>query len=372
MTRPSRVAAVPGNPIVRERMARQQVTAPSFDDPVEVVRSLGAMQAQDYGQSLWAIASRLRVPAIEPVRDAIASGRILRTWPMRGTIHWVPAEDAGWMVGVSAERTLRSARTRHEELGVDAAAVAAADELLTARLVGGHALARPDVMALWEDAGIRTDQQRGYHLLWTLAHHGRIAIGPMAGKQQTFVLLDEFAPEPMLFEPVAGLAELAARYLNGHGPATVHDVAWWTGTTVSASRAAVDAAAAAGRVIPFAHDDRQLWTGASTPTDVDEPVGVRLLASFDEFCLGYKTRDDCLDPRDFTKVVPGANGIFHPTFLVDGVVVGTWRRTVNAKSIDVTVDIFRPRSATLRDLRAAIDRFVDAYDLPVGAVTIDR
>lgn len=351
-------------------MARQQLTAPSFDDPVDVVRALGAIQAQDYGQSLWAIASRLREPAIAPVVTAIESGRILRTWPMRGTIHWVPAADAAWMVEVSAGRTLRSARTRHRELGVDDAIVAAADEVLTAQLVGGRALARPGVMSLWERAGIRTDQQRGYHLLWTLAHRRRIAIGPMAGKQQTFVLLDEFAPDPVLLDPAEGLTELAARYLTGHGPADVHDVAWWTGTTVSAARAAVGSAADAGRVVPAEIPGRQAWTGAATPPVVDDPVGVRLLPSFDEYCLGYKTRDDILDPEDFRKVVPGANGIFHPTIIVDGVVVGTWRRTINAKNTDVSVNLFRAGAAKHRDLHDAIDRFLAAYELPAGTVEI--
>lgn len=364
-------APTPGNPIVRERMVRQLLTAPTFDDPVEVVRALGAVQAQDHGQSLWAIASRLREPAIAPVLEAVESGRILRTWPMRGTIHWVPAVDAAWMVGVSAERTIRAAASRHRELGIDAAVVAAADELLTARLVGGRALARPQVMALWEDAGIRTGEQRGYHLLWMLAHQGRIAIGPMAGKQQTFVLLDEFAPEPVELAPVDGLAELAARYVAGHGPATVHDLAWWTGTTVTAARAAVATAAAAGRVVSVDRDDRQLWTGASVPADVTEPVGVRLLPSFDEFCLGYKMRDDCLGADDFRKVMPGANGIFHPTVIVDGVVVGTWRRTVNPAAIDVSVELFAPRTVGRRPLRDAIDRFLAAYALPAGTVTIE-
>lgn len=364
----------PGGPIIRERLVRQHLVNSRFDDPVDVVRTMGAMQAQDYGQSLWAIAARLREPSIAPVVAAVESGSILRTWPMRGTIHWVPARDAAWMVDLSAARTLHAARTRRAALEIDDQILDRADRALTEHLTDNRAVPRPEIMALWEAAGVSTGDQRGYHLLWTLAHRGRIAIGPMAGKQQTFVLLDEYVPDPVRSDAPAAAAKLAARYLTSHGPANVQDLAWWAGITLTAARAAVADAVTAGRVIAVedAIGNREVFTGADV-LDVDEAdwSGVRLLAGFDEYYLGYKNRDDISRPDDARKIVPGSNGVFMPTVVVDGVVVGTWKRTITPKSIDIAITGFRPRFARVRDLHRAIEGYACAYDLPVGKVQID-
>ena len=169
------------------------------------------MQAQDYGQSLWGIGARLRHPSLATVLDAIEAGRIVRTWPMRGTIHWVPAEDAAWMVRLSGARTMAAARTRRAQLGLEDADIRRAGDLLGAELTGGRRLNRPAVMQLWEAAGISVAGQRGYHLLVHLAHERVIAIGPMDGKQQTFVLLDEWAPSPREMSRDDGLVELGPR-----------------------------------------------------------------------------------------------------------------------------------------------------------------
>lgn len=92
---------------------------------------MGAVQAQDYGQSLWAIASRMRVPDLGAVVRSIEDRRIVRTWPMRGTVHWVPTQDAAWMVALSAERTLRAAARRRQDLELTDEILISAERLLT-------------------------------------------------------------------------------------------------------------------------------------------------------------------------------------------------------------------------------------------------
>ncbi|MGZ3600293.1 MAG: DNA glycosylase AlkZ-like family protein, partial [Ktedonobacterales bacterium] len=102
--------------IARQRLVNQQIEGQKCATVEEVVRWMGAVQAQDYGQSLWAIGLRTQAATVADVERAIAAGTILRTWPMRGTLHFVPAEDAKWMVALSAERTIAGDRRRLEQL----------------------------------------------------------------------------------------------------------------------------------------------------------------------------------------------------------------------------------------------------------------
>ncbi len=360
-----------------DRLVPQRLIGDQAADPVELVRWMGALQAQDYGQSLWAIGSRLRHGTKSAVEEAIRAGDIVRTWPMRGTLHWVPAADAAWMVRLSAERTLAASRTRRAQLDLDSATIAHAGDLLAAALTGGRRLARPDVMQLWTDAGISVDGQRGYHLLWHLAHDGLIVVGPMAGRQQTFLLLGEL-PGQHLLSTGESLVELARRYARSHQPIRVADFAWWAGLKITDARRGVAAAGLNGAVGETgAGADRVLWTaGAADPTDptLDEAEsrsGVQLLAGFDEFLLGYQQRSDVLDPAFANRVVPGNNGIFQPCVVVDGRVVGTWRRSVRNGSVNVAVQPFTARSIPTAALHEAAAGFAAFHEVRLGRVTVE-
>ncbi len=304
-----------------------------------MLRCLGAVQAQDYGQALWALGLRMQHGTAQAVEKAIAAGSIVRTWPMRGTIHFVPAEDAGWMVGLSAERMIARDARRLDQLELDHATIDRCAGLFTEALGGGKQLPRSKLMELLEQAGIHTGQQRGYHILWHLAHRGLLCIGPMHGKEPSFILLDEWAPRSLKLERAAALELLARRYVAGHGPATVHDFAWWAGLTVGDAKAGIEAARAElereqynGTTYWIKRDAMQhATTGAS---------GVYLLPGFDEYLLGYRDRSAVLDADDATRVVPGNNGVFKPIIVVDGHVAGTWKRTIKRQSVDITLQPF--------------------------------
>src|ERR671916_423600 len=181
--------------IARQRLVNQRIEGEKFEKPEEVVRWLGAMQAQDYLQALWAIGLRLRSATVADVERAIADGKILRTWPMRGTLHFVPPEEARWRLKLSASRILARDGRRLEQLGLDRGIMGRCKELFYEALGGNRRLTRPEIMQVLEEAGIGTQNQRGYHILWYLSQEGVICPGPNRGKQQTFVLLDEWVPD---------------------------------------------------------------------------------------------------------------------------------------------------------------------------------
>ncbi|MBK8027360.1 MAG: AlkZ family DNA glycosylase [Chloroflexi bacterium] len=350
--------------IARRRLGRQGIAPPAFDSADAVVRWMGAMQAQDYHQSLWAIGARMPSATLRGVEAAIAEGKILRTWPMRGTIHFVAPEDAGWMVALSAERTQARNRRRPEELELDDATLARSADLFHKALAGGKRLARPAMMTLLEEAGIRTDGQRGYHILWHAAHERLICIGPNEGKQQTFVLLDDWAPNPRRLTRKESLVELARRYFTSHGPATVQDFAWWTGLTLTEARLGLEGAkdglaseTLAGKLYLLAADAPESPPAAAS--------GIFLLAGFDEILLGYTDRSAMLDPAHAAKVVPGGNGVFFPMIVRDGQIVGTWKRTVKKKAVEIAPQFFEPPGAAQIDLTAAAAaRYAAFHELP--------
>lgn len=358
--------------IARQRLVNQRIEGGKCATPAEVVRWMGAMQAQDYGQSLWAIGLRTQAATVTDVERAIAEGKILRTWPMRGTLHFVPSEDAKWMVTLSAARVIAGDARRQAQLELDALIIGRAEELLCGALEGGKRLTRPDVMRLWEEAGISTKGQRGYHMLWHIAQRGVICVGPMADKQQTFALLDEWAPAGRELSREEALVELATRYFASHGPATAQDFAGWAGLTLTDARAGLEGAkSAAGLVTETVDGNVYARTAADTDgQDTKAASSVHLLPGFDEYLLGYKDRGAVLAAEHAQKVVPGGNGMFMPMMVVGGQISGTWKRTLRKKGLDITLIPFAPLGDEEERFVAAARRYSAFLGAPLAATTL--
>lgn len=354
---------------IYRRLANHCIAGTQLATPEAVVRWVGALQAQDYRQSLWAIGVRLRSGTLVDVEQAIADGKIVRTWPMRGTLHWAPAEDAKWMLQLGAARMLAQDRRRQAALELDAAILARCHALFHAALEGGKRLSRPAMLQLLEDAGISTKSQRGYHILWHAAQSGLICLGPVQDKQQTFVLLDEWAPQPRRLGREEVLAELARRYFASHGPATIHDFAWWAGLTVTETRSALEAIKPelAGEKV----DGKEYWfAGDSFDLPAVDPSGAHLLAAFDEYLLGYTDRSLVLAAEYAPKIIPGNNGVFQPTLVVCGQVAGTWKLQRRTKAIDITIHPFTPLGDMEGPAIEAARRYCAFAGLPLGSADV--
>jgi hypothetical protein len=325
--------------IALRRLASQRIARPLGDDPAEVVRWMGAIQAQDYLGALWAVGARTTGASEQAVAEALATGRIVRTWPMRGTIHLVAPEDVRWMLALLTPRVVQRTQGRLRQLGLDGATLTASERVLTAALEGGRQLTRHALFAVLEDAGISTAGQRGIHILGQLAQAGVLCFGAHAGKQPTFTLLDEWVPAARPLSRDEALAALTVRYFTSHGPATVHDFCWWSGLTVADARAGLATVSEQLTVAQVAGQSYYYDAGATLPEEQGRPF---LLPPFDEFLIAYRDRDASLDPAFSGRVNPGANGIFQPIVVVDGRVIGTWRRTRKTRRIELAVSPFEP------------------------------
>lgn len=321
--------------IANHRLYAQHIEGEKFDTPLQAVRHLGAIQAQDFGQAVWAVGLRMKNPSLATIEKAIANKEIVLTWPMRGTIHFVPAEDAKWMLGLMAQKGVRAGLAHARQLGVDNAIMARAEAVFTAALSGGKQLMRGAMMQCLIDVGIDTTAQRGYLLLRHFSQTGLLCLASAEGKQQTFALLDEWVPSSKMLEKEEALAEIASRYFISHGPATIRDFANWTGLAMSDAKTALQIVES--RLLCEIIDGNEFYFSDNSFPAIS---GVHLLPGFDEYFLGYKDRGHIISPEHASKVVPGGNGIFKPMIVSDGRVVGTWKRTLKKASVEVAYDLF--------------------------------
>ncbi|MES2123051.1 MAG: winged helix DNA-binding domain-containing protein, partial [Gemmatimonadota bacterium] len=223
-------------------------------------------------------------------------------------------------------------------------------------------LVRPALYAMLERGGIRVEDRHRYSLIWHAALSGVIAHGPMEGKQPTFVLLDEWVKQPRRLSGDDALMELARRYFTSHGPATVQDFAWWAGIT------GLDGVKE--KLSSEVHHGKEFWGPADGGhPDPARAEGVHLLAGYDEYLLGYQTRDHVIDPAHAPKVVPGGNAVFRPMIVIDGQVVGTWKRVLKARSVAIELAPFGKLRATKGELTAAAQRVAEFVGLPLAGVS---
>jgi hypothetical protein len=342
--------------VTRLRLTNQGIASPRFTEPGNVVAWLGALQAQDYPGALWSIGLRLAGATEQDVEAAIANRAIVRTWPMRGTLHFVAAQDVRWLLALLTPRMIAQSAGRYRQLELDEMTFGRSKDVAAKTLQGGRQLTRDALLQALQQAGIATDGQRGYHILVRLAQDGLICFGERSGKQHTFALLDEWIAPASPLAREAALGELARRYYASHGPATAQDLMRWAGITHADVQ--IGLAAAGQDLIQASSTEGVCWMASAMPAPGDSDQSVHLLPGFDEYILGYGDRSAVLDPAHASRICPGGNGVFNPTLVIDGRVAGVWKRTLKKDTVTVEVAPFRPLLDAESDaLRAAANRY---------------
>ena len=331
------------------RLSALGIDSPAPATPADTVRAAFAMQAQDYLGALWSVGLRTPGATADSIEADHAAGGFVRSWPMRGTLHFVAGDDLGWMLSLTGPRMLQTAAGPRRQLGLTPSDFERAEQVLRARLDGGGQATRAELLAALESDGVSIDGQRGYHILGQLAQLGILVLAA----RDSWALLHEWVPEPRRLERDEALTEFALRYFLAHGPATVRDFAWWSSLTLTDARTGLAAAREQLDAIEVDGTEYFLRPGL-------EPAerAVHLLPGFDEYLLGYTDRSAPLAGMHSTAIVPGGNGVFRPTVVIDGEVVAAWRRERTAKRVVVTLDPFRPLPKGYeRGVRAALDRY---------------
>ncbi len=338
--------------LAHQRLHNHYLASPTFENPGDVVRWFGALQAQDYSGALWAVGQRMQNAVEADIEQAMADGLIVRTHPMRGTWHFVAPQDIRWLLTLMAPGRIASAAYYYRQLELDDATFAKSNAVFARTLQGSKQLTRRELAAALVQAGISPAGLRLTFLLSRAEIEGVIASGARRGKQFTYALLDELVPASRTLARDESLAELARRYFTSHGPATLQDFAWWSGLTAADARAGLEMVKS--QFIQEVIDARTYWLAPSTPTTSVASPTAFLLPAFDEYTVAYQDRSAILDPAHTQQTAHG----LAPTIIVDGHIVGTWKRTITKDSITITTTLLTPLSQPQNQaLATALDRY---------------
>lgn len=347
--------------IPAQRLHNQKLENADLDRPDEVVAWLGAVQAQEYAHAKWALALRLHDAKEGPLEAAFNDGAILRTHVMRPTWHFVRPEDILWIQALTGPRIHAANARRYRELELDEHVLRRSSDIIVEALAGGRFRTRPELGAVLERHSIPASGQRLSYIVMRAEIHGLICSGPRRGKQFTYALLSERAPSARMVPRDQALALLVRRYFTSHGPAQVSDFVWWSGLTAADTRAGLDMNRS--HLVSETIAGKTYWQAASA--SIVETVSPRaiFLPDYDEY-ISYRDRTAIVEPG---HAFPATNAEFNAMIAMQGVIVGTWRRTLTRERALVETRPLRPLTADERDMLAeAATRYGNYLGLPVN------
>ncbi len=310
------MARTPPSPLA-ERLTAQGLAGEPLGGPVAVAERLLAVQAQDPRGARLAVRARTEGLTAAAVDRALTEDRsLLITWLNRGTLHLVRREDYPWLQALTTPPLFTSSMSRLRLPGIAEGAAEKGVGTIERALAEEGPLTRAQLRERLETAGVSPKGQTLIHTLFAAAVRGLVVRGPMVGKEQAFVRTEDWlGPQPRV-ERERALAELARRYLAGHGPADDRDLARWAGLPLRDARAGLEAIA---RELEQRPDGLLDLAGRPPAEPLPAP---RLLGSFEPLLLGWCSREEVVGPH---KLLVTNNGIFRPFALVDGRAVATWK-----------------------------------------------
>ena len=339
--------------IARRRLNNQRLLKPLGNAPVDVVRFLGAVQSQDYSGAKWALGMRTRGVTDADVERAFAEGAILRTHVMRPTWHFVTPPDIRWMLALTAPRVKATMAYYDRKLELDDAVFRRSNAAIERALRDAKQLTRQELAKALRDARVDvTGGQRLGHLMLRAELDALICSGARRGKQFTYALLEERVPPAPSLQRDEALLELTRRYFTARAPATANDFAWWSGLTVGDAKRGIEIASDALQRELI--EERVYWSaaGGALPPTTRSPVA-HLLPNYDEYFIGFKDRSAIGQRLDSSQLVTGGDALTAHVVVVDGQLVGGWRRFANNPAVVELKLITRLTSAETRAITTA-------------------
>jgi hypothetical protein len=339
------------------RLVNQQIVDGKFKRAQELVRWMGALQAQDYIMAKLAFGVRLPTTTEVSIEEALNKGKMVRTHVLRPTWHIVPAEDAAWMLELTAPHILSSLSSRHKELELNDAVFKKSNAVIEKALADGKHLTRQELWKRLEKAklvkphvsGTTIENERVSHLILRAELDRIICNGSANGKERPYALFDERVKKSKQLKRDEALAELATRYFTSRSPATLHDFIWWSGLPVADAKLALQMVK--GDFVSVACGEQTYWVSKAQPV-VKPKESACLLPSFDEFLISYKDRSASL-PLNVNKTIISINGIFKPIIVINGQVAGLWKRILKKNNATIELTFFKKPTRAVKDLLEA-------------------
>jgi hypothetical protein len=342
--------------VLQQRLGNQRLAGNPLPSAAAVVAHFGAAQAQDYANAKWALGLRMQEATDAIMDDAFNRGEILRLHVMRPTWHFVTPADIRWLVELTAPRVNVANAYMYRKLGLDDILFRRSNKAIAEALAGGRYLTRPELAAVLARAGIRASGMRLGYILHRAELDAIMCSGPRRGKQFTYAILDERAPQARSLPYDLALAELARCYFTAHGPASVADFAWWSGLTKKQATAGLDKVRSL--LVQEKVGDRIYWWAPEMSTLPAKTPAVHLLPNYDEYLLSYREPTHFLDRAYVPLIKTGSNPQYGHFLVIDGRVAGVWRRDFEKETVVVTLKRFR---VLKQDEEAAVQAAVDRY-----------
>lgn len=320
------------------RLFNQSIADPSFEEPADVLSWLGAIQGQDYIGAKWSLGLRLPKSTDTVIEEAFTDKKILRTWLMRGTLHFVASKDIDWIRKLVAEKIIAGNARRYKELELDEPTLIKGNNLLLKFLQRGQPVNRKELLTSLERYGVSTAGQRAAYILQRASLDGLICQTNTVSNSPNYVLLDSSFAGTKAKTRDEAIAELTKRYFTSRGPATVQDFVWWSGLTVAETKAGLDANKSVLQQESF--EGQEYWLPSNSQLPIAGKDRIYFLPGFDEFLLGYKDRSASLDPAYNNHWCPGGNGMFFPVVVRNGQVSGIWKREFKKTSVFIGITAF--------------------------------
>ncbi len=342
------------------RLINQKITETGFETAKEIVGWMGAMQAQDYAMAKWAIGHRINNATDKKIETAYNNGEIIRTHLMRPTWHFVTPEDIYWMLELTAPKLKSMLKPRNKELELTEAVFVKAFAIIEKEILKNNNLTRDELTILFNQAGIKTDNNRLSHIMMQAELEGLVCSGPVKNKKLTFALLRERVPNKKLLSRDESLAELANRYFTSHCPATLRDFIWWSGLSVVEAKKAVELIKP--NFISETIGQETYFYNNSSINVKHMDIKIHLLPAYDEFLISYKDRNASISLVANKKTI-SENGVFRPIIVMDGQVVGIWKRTTKKDKVIIEPQLFQPwnhhTKETLKNTAKNFENFIN-------------
>jgi hypothetical protein len=343
--------------IGQTRLMNQFIIDSTISDPAKLVSRMGALQAQDYNMSKWALGIRTKGSTNQIIEKAITEGSILRTHALRPTWHLVSSNDIHWILDLSAPQILPSLKSRHRELELDEKIFSKSFKIIEKILSNRIHFTRDEIMNELNRHKIVAEGQRAAHIMLMAELNKIVCSGSLKGKNQTYALLSEVVPKPIKLTREEAIDQLINIYFTTRGPASVSDFCWWSGLSITETKKALEQCKS--KLFSFNQNSITYWTGKNFNSHQKIKDTILFLPAFDEFIICYKDRSAIL-PEDKVKHAISSNGLFRPVVVQEGQVIGIWKMLTSKNKNVIEIDLFNAKfKKAIKELDLKIDKFLN-------------
>ena len=305
------------------RLLNQQLISPQFSKPEEVVSHFGAMQAQEYRMMRWAVEMRTKRPSAKAFTKAFNEGKIVRLHLLRGTWQLVCADDYWWMLDLCAPKAKQviNGWMSSNRITISDEELSVIRNLIIDTTEKKGSASKEDLEEALAAKGIMMDDHRlSYHIRFAELD-GVICSGDLLPMKATYAFSEKKIPHTEPIERDWALARLATKYFQSHSPATLEDFVWWSGLNVADCKRSIDLIG--NHLYCDSYKGKTFYLHENSRTRGFRKGEYILIPPYDEYLIGYKSRDIVLDP-DFKHYAHNNSGIFQPIIAYDGRICGNW------------------------------------------------